>query len=188
MSRNLTQQEIDELICKYCNGELKELTSIHEVIYRKGAEQLRNILSQQEIDALFAHFNKSRSDGWTWTTVQDGQPNVMERFKHDEVYTVEDYDLFYCKYALEELTSCASLLRRYAYGDTESFKKFKYFIVLEEYKSKGINAALVTGAPSDEFCSMSDIYSGCREKGIAYLVDASSLFYSFKINDKESVL
>lgn len=178
MSKFLSQQEIDELIEDYRRGELKELTPLHEILYRTGAEQFRD-LSQQEIDELFEHFNARRSVEWTTAEVLRSD---MENFKHDAVYTVEDYDLFYCKYALEELTSCVSMLRRYAYGDTESFKKFKYFIVLEEYKNKGINAALVAGVPSEEFSGIGEIYRGCQEKGITYLVDASSLNYAFTID------
>lgn len=182
MAEILSQQEIDELFENYRSGKLKELTPIHEVFYRKGAEQFKNFITQQEIDELFEKFNVGQANGCI--TVEDVLQCNMEKFKHDEVYTVEDYDLFYCKYALEELTSCASMLRRYAYGDTESFKKFKYFIVLEEYRNKRINAVLVVGVPSEEFSGISGIYRECQKNGIIYLVDASSVNYAFTFNDK----
>lgn len=144
-----------------------------------------NVLSQREIDELIKAMENDTLQEWLTFHKElekdeedksnDGCKYKINRFMINEVYEVEDYDLFYVNFALEKLTKNCSILRRYAYKDNQSFRKYQYFIVLEDYISKNMNAVSVVGV-STSVLNKSD-YHYIIEQELIFLVDASSLSY-----------
>lgn len=138
---------------------------------------MEKFLNQFEIDALIKAINNNELS--EWLHLHSISENASGRYPCTAVYEIEDYDLFYCSYELEKLTVCTSILRRYAYRDTKSFKNFKYFMVLEDYRNKSINIVSVVGIFVNSSNKLTYDYNYDRQNGVVYLVDASSLLFVY---------
>lgn len=126
------------------------------------------ILTQPEVDDLIEAINNDKLEEWK-------SKNPKSRFEIN-ICIANDYDLFYSSYPLEELTTNMSILRRYAYKD-KSFKQFKYFIVIENYKYRKSNAVSVVGVLPEILTDPDYDYISQIKNGKVYLVDFTSLSY-----------
>lgn len=139
------------------------------------------LLTQNQIDELIEAINNNSLD--TWKANTEKLISTKIRFRDSNIYMAEDYDLFYCTYPLEDLTISTSILRRYAYMDNKTFRSFKYFIMIEDYRYKEINAAAVVGVLPDILYNLNYDFGYQIEKGKVYLADISSLVYVKSLNN-----
>lgn len=142
----------------------------------------QKILSQTDIDTLVKAIDDGRLEEWLRSHKE--YESKKSRFKDDVIYEAEDHDLFYANYDLEKLTDDKSVLRRYAYRDTQSFRRYKYFMILEDYQHRGVNMVSAVGVPENK-ANVSYDYELNRNHAVVYLADASSFTYFRPAKNKE---